>query len=139
LTALSATNLPVPERAEQLCRAARARHEATAARAEAAFETLQRAAKPVNFGQLAKAAGVSRSWLYRQPEIRQKVERLRGAPSQRRQGAQSAQRTSADSLRQQLRTYREELARLRAENAALKERLARQLGATRAASVTKIS
>jgi hypothetical protein len=129
----------VPERAEALRQAARARHDAATARAEVALDALQRHAKPVNFGQLAKAAGVSRSWLYRQPELRQKIERLREEPPQKRRPSQGTQRTSAESLRQQLHVYREELARLRMENTALKEQLARQLGAARAVSVTRIS
>ena len=128
----------MPERADTLRRAARARHDDTAARAEAALEALQRQARPVNFGQLAKAAGVSRYWLYRQPELRQKIERLRGELPQKQRRSQGTQRASADSLRQQLHTYREELARLRAENTALKEQLARQLGVARAASITRI-
>ena len=112
--------------------------EAAAARAEAALEALRRQAKPVNFAQIAKAAGVSRSWLYRQPEIREQIERMREAQPRMQRG-QSPQRATADSLRQQLHTYREELARLRAENTALKDQLARHLGAARAASVTRIS
>ena len=128
----------MPERAEALRRAAAARHDSATARAEAALEALQRQARPVNFGQVAKAAGVSRCWLYHQPGLRQKIERLRGEPPQKRLG-QGTQRASADSLRQQLHVYRDELARLRAENTALKEQLARQLGAARAASVTRIS
>ena len=129
----------MPERAEPLRLAAKARHDAVTARAEAALEALQRQARTVNFGQVAKAAGVSRYWLYRQPELRQKIERLRGGPPQKRHPSQGTQRASADSLRQQLHVYREELARLRAENTALKEQLARQLGAARTASVTRIT
>lgn len=129
----------MPEHAEALRRAARARHDAAAARAEAALEALQHQARPVHFSQVAKAARVSRSWLYHQPELRQKIERLRGEPPQKRRPRQGTQHASADSLRQQLHVYRAELARLRAENTALKEQLARQLGAARAASVTRIS
>jgi hypothetical protein len=129
----------VPERAEALRRAAAARHDGATARAEAALEALQCQARPVNFGQVARAAGVSRSWLYHQPELRQKIERLRGEPPQKRLGGQGTQRASADSLREQLHLYRDELARLRAENTSLKEQLARQLGTARAASVTRVS
>ncbi len=129
----------MPERAEALRRAAQARHDATAARAEAAFEALRRQGRPVSFGQLAKAAGVARSWLYRQPELREKVMRLRGGPRPEHRPGQDRQRASADSLRQQLHVYREELARVRAENTALKEQVARQLGTARAASVPRIS
>jgi hypothetical protein len=127
----------VPERAEGLRRAAEARHEAAAIRAETALKALRRQSKTVNYVQLAKTAGVSRSWLYRQPEIRQRVERMREASPLPEQRGQAAQRASADSLRQKLHTYREELARLRTENTALKEQLAQRLGEARAASVTK--
>jgi hypothetical protein len=48
----------------------------------------------------------------------------------------AAERATADSLRQQLHTYRHELARVRAENQALREQLARRLGADRATAVT---
>lgn len=48
----------------------------------------------------------------------------------------AAQRASVESLRQQLHAYRDEIARLRAENQALNEQLARHLGAARAAAVT---
>lgn len=51
----------------------------------------------------------------------------------------SAQRATADSLRQQARTYREEIARLRTENQAQRQELARRLGAARAAAVTRPS
>ena len=128
----------MPDRAEGLRQAAKARHEATAARVETALEALRRHAKPVNFGELARTAGVSRSWLYRHADVREKVEQLRSAP-RLRQRRQLSQRASTDSLRQQLHAYRQELARLRAENAALKEQIARQLGTARAASVTQVT
>ena len=41
---------------------------------------------------------------------------------------------SADSLRQQLRTYRDEISRLRTENQDLRDQLARHLGAARVAA-----
>ncbi len=128
----------MPDRAEQLVRASKARHEAATARALAALQTLNRQTTPVNFSQIAKTAGVSRSWLYRQDNIREQIERLRQTQP-RTQPNKHPQRASSDSLRQQLHTYRDELARLRTENAALKDQLARHLGATRAASITNKS
>ena len=125
------------DRVERLRQAAQERHDATSARARQTLDALRRDAQPITFRHLAKTAGVSRSWLYRQPELRQEIERLRGSPPARTTSAQSSQRASADSLRQQLHIYREEMTRLRAENGALKDQLARQLGMVRAASVTK--
>jgi len=118
----------VPEQAKALRRAAQDRHDARAARAEVALEALRHQGRPVSFGQLAKAAGVARSWLYRQLELREKVMSCEGGATARGQPGQDQQRPGADSLRQQLHVYREELARVRAENTALKEQLARQLG-----------
>ena len=32
--------------------------------------------KPVNFGTVSRAAGVSRAWLYRQTDVRESIDRL---------------------------------------------------------------
>lgn len=127
------------DRQEALRRAAQARHDATLARASEALGTLAGGSEPVSFRGLARTAGVSRSWLYRQPEIRAEIDRLRQSPPSRRPAAPAPQRATVDSLRQLLHTHREEIGRLRAENQALKDQLARQLGAARAASVTRRS
>ena len=81
---------------------------------------------------------MSRSWLYRQPTLRQEIDRLRDA-SATRPRLPSVERASTDSLRQQLHTYREEITRLRTENQELREQLARHLGAARTAAVTRPS
>lgn len=127
------------DRVEQLRQAARARHDATLARATQALQAMVREAQPITFRRVANSARVSRSWLYRQPQLRDEIERLRQSPHHARRIAQPAQRATADSLRQQVHGYRDEIARLQAENRTLKDQLARQLGATRAASVTKRS
>lgn len=127
------------ERQEALRRAAQARHAATLRRAEDALRTLAGRGEPITFRRLAQTGGLSRSCLYRQPELRHEIERLRQSPHQGKPTAQPAQRATADSLRQQLHSFRDEIARLQAENRALKDQLARQLGAARAASVTKRS
>ena len=60
---------------------------------------------------------------------------LRDRPAGRRQRIPAAERATAESLRQQLHTYRDELKRLRTENQALREQLARHLGTARATPV----
>ena len=52
-----------------LLQAARGRHEATTTRAQEALRRLDRAGSPVSFRAVAEAAGVSRAWLYRQPDF----------------------------------------------------------------------
>lgn len=127
----------MPDRLERLRQAAEARHEATLVRAREALQVMAGEGEIVTFRRLAQVADVSRSWLYRQPELRHQVEQARQSRPPSRSSAQASQRASADSLRQQAHAYRAEIARLRAENQVLKDQLARRLGAARAASVTR--
>jgi hypothetical protein len=113
-----------------LARANGRRHQSALSAAQGTIERLCREGRPVNFGAVARAAGVSRAWLYRQSELRDSIGRLRSttAPAP----APVAQRASVGSLRQRLDTARAEVARLKAENTVLRDQLARQLGAQRA-------
>lgn len=127
----------MPERVQGLRDAAQARHDATLRRAENTVQHLAAKGTPVTFRQVAELAGVSRSWLYRQHELRQKIDQLRGGSvTSTRARIPSAQRANTDSLRQQIHTYRAEITRLRTENHALREQLARRLGTERIAAMT---
>jgi TolA-binding protein len=127
------------DRVERLREAAQARHDTTVGRAKSALASMTRRGTPVTFRSVAEAAGVSRSWLYRQQELREEINRLRHTSQSRPGLLPSAERATVDSLRQQVRTYRDEINRLRNENHELREQLARRLGADRAAAVTKRS
>jgi DNA anti-recombination protein RmuC len=127
----------MPDRVDRLREAAQARHEATLRRATTALQRLARRGEPVTFRRVAETAGVSRSWLYRQPQLRDEITRLRDATAGRPGTLPAAERATADSLRQQVRTYRDEVTRLRTENQELRDQLARHLGAARATAVTK--
>jgi Family of unknown function (DUF6262) len=84
----------------------------------------------VSFSTVAKSAGVSRGWLYREDQIRDLISRQRALkpPAARRL---TAQRATTDSLRRRLDAARTEITRLRAENRSLREQIARQLGLQR--------
>jgi cell division FtsZ-interacting protein ZapD len=127
------------DRVERLREAAQARHEATLHRAKNALAAMARRGTPVTFRSVAETAGVSRSWLYRQQELREEINRLRHTSQSRPGLLPSAERASVDSLRQQMRTYRDEITRLQTLNQELRDELARRLGADRAAAVTKRS
>jgi hypothetical protein len=116
------------DNAALLTRANARRRQATLAAARDAIERLGREGRRVSFGGAAKAAGVSRAWLYRDPEIRNLIEQLRGTPQTT---TRDAHRASADSLRQRLDAARADITRLRAENAALRDQLARHFGGQR--------
>jgi hypothetical protein len=126
----------MPDRVERLREAAQARHDDTLHRAQVTLRTLARRGEPITVRGVASAAGVSRSWLYRQPQLLAEIDRLRQTPRTRGPSLPANQRATVESLRHQLHAYREEIARLRAQNQALNEQLARHLGAARAAAVT---
>lgn len=119
---------------EALGRAAVARHESAIKRAQDALRDLDREGVEVSFQAVARRAGVSRQWLYTQPDLRQEIERLRDHPRSNSIGVPARQRASEASLRQRVETLREENQRLRAENASLKQELAVAYGQQRAAS-----
>ncbi|MFF2951516.1 DUF6262 family protein [Kitasatospora sp. NPDC057965] len=96
---------------------ARRRSEYTRAKAIQALRTLDLAGELVTFETVTKRAGVSRSWLYAQPDLREEIERLRAA---RRRGPGSPvparQRTSDASLLQRLEAANARIRRLTEEN-----------------------
>jgi hypothetical protein len=113
--------------------AARRRHELARAKAVKALHELDRAAAPVTFQAVAAAAGVSRSWLYSQPDIRAQVEKLRGvtfrAPTP---AVPTRQRASDTSVRARLDLALQRNQALTMENQRLRQQLAAALGQRRA-------
>jgi len=89
----------------------------------------------VTFAGVAKAAGISRSWLYTQPDIGSQIRRLRQETNA--VGAAGAvpadQRTTDASLRARLTTALDRNKQLADENARLRRQLARALGDQRSA------
>lgn len=114
-----------------LLQAAAARHHNAVTNATAAIQELDRAGKAINFQAVAAAAGVSRSWLYRDPDMRAQIEHLRATSTGTSPGVPARERASRDSLRGQLEALRLELAELRRDNKALRDQLARRLGEDR--------
>src|SRR5208283_4570436 len=77
------------------------RHELTRAKALQALRGLDRAGAPVTFTSVATAAGISRSWLYTQPDIASQIRRLR-QETNAAGGVPAAQRSTDASLRARL-------------------------------------
>jgi TolA-binding protein len=125
------------DRLQGLREAAQARHDATLRRAENTLRQLAKKGGPITFRRVAEEAGVSRAWLYRQDELRAQIDQLRATPASRASSLPAAERATVDSLRQQLRAYRSEIARLRLENQTLREQLAHHLGSRRAGANTR--
>lgn len=114
--------------------AARRRHELTRAKAIQAIRELDQTGAPVTFAAVAARAGVSRSWLYSQPDIAGQVQRLREATGRApAPSIPAGQRTSDTSLLRRLAAAHEELRNLRAERDRLRRQLAQALGERRQA------
>ena len=99
-------------------------------KASQAIERLDRQGEPITFAAVAAAADVSRSWLYRQHDLRELIDRLRAGKT-RPVRTPAIQRATDASLRQRLDAARDEIVHLRDQNAQLRQRLERQLGEQR--------
>jgi hypothetical protein len=123
-----------PDPATPLAVAAARRHELTRAKAVQALRELDRAGSPVTFTSVATAAGISRSWLYTQPDIASQIRRLRTGTSRTAATAiPAAQRSGEASLRTRLPVALQRNQALADENARLRRQFARALGDQRSA------
>ncbi|WP_419554655.1 DUF6262 family protein [Candidatus Poriferisodalis sp.] len=111
-----------------LAAAARQRSDQTRQRATEALQRLHATGQPITFAHVARTAGVSRSWLYRQPDLRAEIDRLRRTTTAQAVPVPSPERGSAESLRQRLEAALDEITRLKADNHQLREHLAQHLG-----------
>jgi 2'-5' RNA ligase len=117
-------------RPDPLSEAAARRHELTRSRAVQALRELDRAGAPVTFAGVAQAAGISRSWLYTQPDISNQIRRLRQETNAAGSagGIPAAQRPTDASLRARLAAALDRNRQLADENARLRRQLAHALG-----------
>ena len=113
--------MPPGEHTEALAQATRRRAEQARTRAEHALAAAGRTGSPATVAGLAKIAGVSRSWLYTQPDLTAAIRQLQQRhPATERTGPQPA---TVTSLRHRLDTALARLKQLRADNAELTRRL----------------
>ncbi len=125
------------DNSRHLITAAQQRAEQTRRRAVAALRRMDATGKPITFEHLAREAGVSRSWLYTQADLRLEVERLRA-----RHHAQSPspvppqrQRASDSSLLRRLEAATDRIRRLEHDNRELRDALAQALGEHRTSAI----
>ena len=116
-------------RPDPLTEAAARRHELTRSKAVQALRELDRVGTHVTFAGVAQAAGVSRSWLYTQPDISGQIRRSGNRQRARRDPRASGPRRVA--ARQAHRRRRNK--QLADENARLRRQLAHALGDQRSA------
>ncbi|MER6949202.1 DUF6262 family protein [Nonomuraea sp. NPDC000554] len=125
---------PLPaEHVHHLAEHARQRHERTLRRAQQTLTELADTGQPVTVATLATQAGVSRSWIYTQPELRERIQHEQHRQVRTDAVRGTVTRASDDSLRQRLTLAHERISRLRAENQQLRDALALAHGQLRAA------
>ncbi len=127
------------DNSQHLAAAARTRSRATLGRAVAALRRMDTAGLPASFDAVAKQAGVSRSWLYTQPDLRTEIERLRQRPRPDRRQATvpDRQRCSDASLQRRLETAQAQVRHLHDDNRRLRAALAEALGNNRVVTARK--
>lgn len=107
--------------------AAQKKREAAFAKTEDAIKKLLKEKKPINFESVAQTAGVTRAWLYKQPELRSRIEALRiqQDPKKELPVEIKASDASKTALIAELRRQNKEL---RSENQKLKRELEQAYG-----------
>lgn len=122
-----------PDNSAHLLASAQRRTEQARRRAREAIRHLDHAGEDITIQAVSRAGGVSRSFLYRQPELRAEIERLRqNRPAATGRRLPSAMRATEESRRAQIDAIRAEIERLREENRWLRHQAETLLGERRA-------
>jgi hypothetical protein len=126
------------DNSRHLIAAARDRAEQTRTRALGALRRLADTGTPITLEALAREAGVSRSWLYSQPDIRAEIQalRTRHRPSSSSPLTPQRQRATDASLLRRLEAATGRIRQLEEDNGQLRQALAEALGTARTDRVT---
>jgi hypothetical protein len=121
--------MPPADNSSHLVDATRRRSAHARKQAERVIAAAHDDTQPVNVAAIAKSAGVSRSWLYTQPDLIAAIRQIQHRqPAPVRTGPQPA---SAASLQNRLDTALSRIKQLRADNAALTRQLETAFGEIR--------
>jgi hypothetical protein len=99
---------------------AQRRSDLTLQRAQDTLIAMAARGDTVTVASLAKDANVSRSWIYTQPELRDRIEQLHHTAPARPPRTPAASRASLDSLKRRLELAHQRIAQLREENGQLR-------------------
>lgn len=102
-----------------------------------AIKVLIKTQKPINIESVAQAAGVSRQWIYNQPELRERIETLRAQQSPKKAipKSQSVSDASKDAI---IKTLRQRLREVEEENKELQKKIEVAYGMASVDLVTSI-
>jgi hypothetical protein len=105
---------------ERLAANARRRSEQTLQKAQDAISVMAARGDAITVAGLEKNADVSRSWIYTQPELRERIEELRQAATARPPRSAAASRASLDSLKHRPHLAYQRIGQLRDHNQRLR-------------------
>lgn len=108
------------EQIERLTANARRRSEQTMQRAQETLTAMAARGDTVTVASLAQNADVSRSWIYTQPELLERIEQLHQEAPARAPGTAAASRASLESWKRRLDLAHQRIAQLRDENQQLR-------------------
>ena len=120
------------DNSHHLVAAAQRRRADTLERARQALHELDETGQQRTVMQIAAHAGVSRSWLYAQPELRDQLRRLTAIPETAESAPGPIERGSDASLRKRLTLAHERIRELDDENRQLRNQIALLHGQLRA-------
>src|SRR6476659_9773396 len=120
------------DNSHHLLAAAQRRRADTLERARKALHELGETGQQRTVTQIAAHAGVSRSWLYAQPELRDQLRQLTPTPQPTESAAPQVERSSETSLRQRLTLAHERIRELDNDNRHLRDQIALLHGQLRA-------
>jgi len=121
------------DNSQHVIAAARRRAERTRQQALTALRRLDDTGTPITFEAVAREAGISRSWLYTQDDLKAEIGRLRERhqPPTATPRTPDRQRASSTSLLRRLQAATDRIARLEGDNRRLQQALAEALGTAR--------
>lgn len=125
-----------PNNSHHLIAAAQRRRADTLQRAQKALQDLSKIGQQRTITQIAAHAGVSRSWLYAQPELRDQLCQLTAPHQPPKPAARPAEHSSEASLRQRLTLAYERIRELDNDNRQLRDQIAHLHGQLRANRLT---
>ena len=103
------------------------KRESALERAESALQRLLKENRTVNFDTVAKEANVSRTWLYQQADIRQRIENLReqqvSTTTKRQESSKASHNNGTTSELQEISALQQRIKKLETENLVLKNHL----------------
>ena len=124
------------DNSHHLVAAAQRRRADTLERARRALHELSQTGQRHTITQIAAHAGISRSWLYAQPELRDQLRRLTTMAATGRSATQPTEHASDASLRQRLTLAHERIRELDNQNRRLRDQIAHLHGELRAARIS---